>query len=148
MVTYQGDTQDSTIRATDYVAFPEGKEYNAKGNFIFWVLKKTSDGNNPLFLNDPKLNEDKTANIKAFGEISFYQETRDKAKGTYKRDVVPARQCVADDFCLGDKCTEESTKYFKGWAGYSLICPDLSGALKEFKVNGDPSKSSQERMVF
>ena len=72
MLTYQGDTQDSTIRATDYVAFPNAKEYDAKGNFIFWVLKDTSNGNKPLFLDDPRLKEDKDANTKAFAEISFY----------------------------------------------------------------------------
>jgi hypothetical protein len=71
----------------------------------------------------------------------------------YDFKKVKAKQCTEQDFCKGNDCTDserdkELAKYFKDWAGFSIVCPEFNEQVPHFDIKGDSSMMKQHAMLF
>ena len=84
--------------------------------------------------------------ISRYLDVYFYQNTDDyylKGSDRFKSERIEAKFCEEKDF--GPDA--DSIEFFKGWAGYNLICPDMPDG-ESLQLRGDASSMVNKNIAF
>ena len=76
MIFYEGDSVSLSIKKIDLDDAGQIK-YDGSDVLLFWSLRDTSQGNSPLFLDDPRINPNPEKKLRPYVNISFIQEKVD-----------------------------------------------------------------------
>ena len=111
------NNQISQYTAPYDVESSDGINLNETRLLTYHVLRKQTDGDGPIYLNDT---------ISQYIDVHFEQETidwKEPLENRYHGKRIPARACTIEDFGANDR----EKKVFENWSkgNFSLICPDL-----------------------